>query len=95
MAPMTNATKVYSRMLQLKRKNAYTKMPIINRSFNSSTCMVVACANGMSCISPAALSVVPSTASRPPMIRMVVEQKKEGVFDSVCVIRPSNIRGSR
>ena len=41
MAPMVSATKVYSRMLQLKRKNAYTKIPVITNSFNSSTCMVV------------------------------------------------------
>jgi len=95
MAPITSATNVYSRMLQLKRKNAYTKIPIITSSFNSSTCRLVVWANGMSSTRPAAFSVVPSTASKPPMIRMVVEQKNEGVCDRLWVMSPSSMRGSR
>ncbi|MCY1562608.1 hypothetical protein D9M68_1000360 [compost metagenome] len=62
---------------------------------NSKTISVVVCANGISLISSVALSVVPSRANRPPMIRMEVDEKKAGVLDSVCVMTPSSMRGSR
>ena len=65
------------------------------RILNSKTIRGVAWANGISLISSVALSVVPSSAKRPPMIRIEVDEKKAGVFDSVCVIRPSSMRGSR
>ncbi len=34
-------------------------------------------------------------ASKPPMIRMVVDEKNAGVFDKVWVMMPSNTLGSR
>jgi len=82
-------------MLQLKRKKAYTKMDNSNSTLISNTCMLVTWAKGMSCTSSAALSVVPSMASKPPMIRMDVDEKNDGVCDRFCVMSPSNMRGSR
>jgi hypothetical protein len=40
-------------------------------------------------------SVVDSTASRPPMIRIVVEAKNEGLADRFCTTTPSSTRLSR
>ncbi|MCY1552905.1 hypothetical protein D9M68_893360 [compost metagenome] len=62
---------------------------------NSNTTSDVAWANGISLISSVALSVVPSRANRPPMTRMDVDEKNEGVCESVCVMRPSSMRGLR
>ena len=46
-------------------------------------------------MSSVALSVVPSSANKPPMAKMEVDEKNAGVLERVCVIRPSSMRGSR
>ena len=86
---------MYCRIDHEKRKNAYTKMAINTKILNSNTKMGVACENGISRTNSAALSVVPMSANKPPMIRMVVLEKNAGVLDRVCVMMPSSTRGSR
>jgi len=50
---------------------------------------------GSSAISDVALSPAPSRASRPPMIRIVVEAKKLGLVDRFCTTTASSTRTSR
>ena len=70
-------------------------MPSISTTFRSNTSTEVRAANGISRTSSLAFSVVPSTASRPPMIRMVVEAKNEGLVDRFWMTMPSTTRTSR
>jgi len=48
---------------------------------NSNTSIGVGWAKGISRTSSAALSVVPSRANRPPMMMMLVDEKKDGVVE--------------
>ena len=91
-APIIKATKVYWRMDHEKRKNAYTKMAISTNILNSNTSMGVAWENGIYRTSSAALSVVPKSASNPPMMMMVVDEKNEGVWESVWVMMPNTTK---
>ena len=75
------APKLYCRRLQVKRKKACTKMPASSPSLRSNTSSDVRTANGISCTRPLAVSVAPSAASRPPMIRMLVDAKNDGLAD--------------
>jgi len=61
----------------------------------SKTKAVVRVANGISRTSFAASSVAPSSASSPPMIRIVVEAKKDGLVERFCTTTPSMTRFSR
>ena len=56
---------------------------------------MVRAANGISRTSSVAFSVVPSTASRPPMIRIVVDAKNDGLVDRFWITTPSTTRTSR
>jgi len=94
-APTMMAPKLYCRRLQVKRKKACTKMAVSSTSFRSNTRALVRAANGISCTRPLALSVAPSAASRPPMIRMLVDAKNEGLADRLCATAESTMRFSR
>ena len=70
-------------------------MPVKSTSFRSNTSTEVRAANGRSRTSSVAFSVVPSTASRPPMIRMLVEAKNCGLPERFCTTAESTMRFSR
>ena len=91
----SSAPKVYCRMLQVKRKKAYTKMPVSSASLMSNTSVLVFTANGSPSTSALVCSLAPSAASRPPMIRMVVEAKNDGLDNSAWLTAPSSTRISR
>lgn len=55
----------------------------------SKTIAEVRAANGISSISALALSVAGSTASRSPMMWIVVEAKNDGLVDRFCTTTPS------
>jgi hypothetical protein len=61
----------------------------------SNTSTEVRAAKGSSRTNSVAVSVVDSTASRPPMTRMVVEAKNEGLADRFCTTTASSTRLSR
>ena len=86
---------MYCRIDQVKRKKAYTKITSISTIFKSNTSALVRAANGISSTSSVALSVVPNTASRPPMIRIVVEAKNDGLVDRAWITTPSSTLTSR
>jgi hypothetical protein len=71
------------------------KMASSSTTFRSNTNAVVRAANGTSRTNSLALSVVDSTASRPPMIRIVVDAKNDGLADRFCTTTPSKTRLSR
>ncbi len=56
--------------------------------------LVVRAANGRSRTSSLALTV-PSSASRPPMIKIVVEARNDGLIDRFWITTPSSTRTSR
>jgi hypothetical protein len=55
----------------------------------------VRAANGSSRASSLALSAVPITASSPPMMRIVVEAKNDGLVERFWMTTPSTTRASR
>ena len=57
--------------------------------------MEVLAAKGRSLTRSLAFSLVPSTASRPPSTRMVVEAQNEGLAARFCVMAASTMRWSR
>jgi hypothetical protein len=93
--PSTSAAKVYWRIAQVKRKNANTNTAISASTFSSNTSIDVRCAKGISRTNSAALSVVPSRASRPPMMISVADAKNAGLADRLWTMMPSSTRGSR